>query len=747
MTKKKYLLWFVFLWFCLFLAGETGSSELKEPRGITLTWQDFRELLGLDTEKIKITWEEFRKLLAQTGNPVSGEADIRDGVVTLKKEHFDRLLKKMRPPLEKIPAPPREYLVNRAAYKGTAANTHCRFEASFNVYLFRRETPGYVNIPVLSTRVALAEISVDGNPAFIQSNGSWYSVSLGKSGYHQVKALFAIAHNRQAISLPVAPSTINQIDFFIPQKDIEIHLPSSLNARTTVLPTGTRFSASIPLTRQIAMTWKRKLEKREKKPALFNASTSSLVSAASDIVKVKTRVTLEILQHSLEQISLLVPEKDEIIRVEAQSLDNWHVRETDTGKILEIYFGYDIGSNFSFTVYSERILAAGTLGVDYTGLHVIDARRQKGSIGITAESDVEVQVQASQGLEKQEFHQIPREILNMSSRPVLYAFKYAQLPFSLDLVIDKHERLEGITTVIESARATALFLEEGKALYRMIYTIRNSFKQFMELELPENAGIWTVLVDNQREKASRSKTGKILIPLVRSPGNGEQLRAFNVELIYTLPSKNFALSGRNECLLPGSDIFTNKMRVVLYLPQGFSYRFAKGKWKAEPRVLKKEVKKDRSKPAAPPAVEAEEPQDEGVAGGISGTLMGDDVSMAKSGETVQRELMKPPPAPGKRIKEKVTVTGMTPTVTRTSTAVTGPVGLDSINVRLPLSGIKYEFSKKIIDKEEKAPLTFSYYSINLQKAILYFIILAASLALILILLGKLKRKTRKQKSP
>jgi hypothetical protein len=53
-------------------------------------------------------------------------------------------------------------------------------------------------------------------------------------------------------------------------------------------------------------------------------------------------------------------------------------------------------------------------------------------------------------------------------------------------------------------------------LYHIAYTVRNTFKQFMELTLPPNASIWTVYVDNKWAKASRNEKGNVLISLVRS---------------------------------------------------------------------------------------------------------------------------------------------------------------------------------------------------------------------------------------
>jgi hypothetical protein len=253
--------------------------------------------------------------------------------------------------------------------------------------------------------------------------------------------------------------------------------------------------------------------------------------------------------------------------------------------------------------------------------------------------------------------------------------------------------LPGISTVIESVKGTALFLQEGKILYKMVYSVRNSYKQFMELELPGNTTIWTVMVDNKREKASRNKKGKVLIPLVRSTGSGDRLRSFNVQLVYTQPGEEFRLKGGSQCFFPKTDIFINKIRMEMFLPEGYSYDFDKGEWKEEVTPLVPVKKPGRGQvmdeldekpgsPAPPAEKKSEEYESQDTAPTVAGKVT--------TGKEIPSSIIKK----GKKEKRR---------------SFTGPAGLSSISVYLPISGKKYVFSKKIIDKYEAYPLKFSYF--------------------------------------
>jgi len=844
MKKIKHPIIIVFLIFSLSLTI-SGKPE-ENTNDITFTWQDLVKLLDLDSDKIKMTWPEFRKLMAQTGNQLDMSVNIDEGILSIKRDQFKRILDQMKPFVRKIPPPPEDYLISEAIYKGSADEKNCRFTAEFTVFLFEKNSPKYIEIPILSTSAALLNVFIDGAPAVIHT-GTWYYISLQKSGFHKVKVVFSISRKKQSISLPVVHSVINRIDISVPEKDSNITINPSINPRLEYLTDKTRITANMPPANQVDINWSWRLEKKEKKPALIYAHTNSLVSVDTDILKVKTNVNLEIIQSSLDNISLLVPWNIEIVKVEAGSGTNWQVRETGIGRVLEIRFGYDINDSFNFTVYAERILAPGASGVDFPGFQVIDARRETGNLGIVAESAVEIEVQEVRELEKLVFHKLPRGILKMSPRPILYSYKYKSHPFHLFISIHKHERLEGMTTVIESAKSVVLFLVEGKMLYQVIYTVRNSFTQFMELELPENAVIWTVLVDNKREKASRSKEGKILIPLVRSPGKGDRLKSFQIELTYTLPIKKFGLKGSCECFLPTCNIFINKMRLSLFCPEGYSYNFNKEEWK---EVLKPVETKKRTKmvtgPSAPkkPAGRAlkiasnRQPKlirrilpaypDAALKSQMSGEVVIEAVTdiygrvikatvitghpllrhaareavlqwvyepyivngiprpaqfsvmvhfdykkrigMEEKGRQCAACIVTPIEIPDEKVEDENKAFGIEggvvegvlggiiggvnggpiipgkpgskdqDKVNRTQTVITGPVGLKSVKVHLPLSGKKYMFFKKMIDKGETYSFRLSFFSIRLKNTLIYLFILLILITMTLIVYKKAKKR-------
>lgn len=583
MNNNKFKYMVIILLFLFFAGNSIVFSQSTDKEGITLAWKDLQELLNLNTNKIEISWEGFRKLLKQTGARMDMVFEIKDGIVTIKREQFRQILKKMKPVEKIVVDPPKDYIVTEAEYSGTAGDKNSNFTALFKIYVFERKNPVYINIPVIHTNFALKDIRVNKKPALIHTRGAWHNIILNRKGLYQVKVVFSIGNNKQTLYIPVIRSNINRLDFTVFKNDLEINADPSINIKRKNINNKTQIHTNFPPTNKIMINWKRKTEKREKQPPFFYADTRSLISVEADILRVKTRVNLDIIQSTLDRVSLIVPENYEVIKIDGVSDNEWRVRETTVGRVLEIHFRYDVDRAIGFTVYAERMMTAETIAADFTGFKVIEARRETGDIGIVAESSVQVNIDEkdNSGLEKIEFHKLPKGFLNISSRPILFAFKYIKHPYKLLVRIIKHDRVEGISTVIKSADITSLFLKEGKIIYHITYKVLNTYKQFMELELPEDAVIWTVYVDGKRGKASGNKKGKVLIPLIRSSGNGENIKPFNVELIYTLPIDKFRITGKRECFIPSCDIFINKMRISLHMPRGYNYNFDKTGWKEE----------------------------------------------------------------------------------------------------------------------------------------------------------------------
>jgi hypothetical protein len=244
-NKFKYLI--IILLFFLFASNNIVFSQSTDKEGITLTWKDLQKLLNLNANKIQITWEGFRKLLKQTGTRMDMVFEIKDGIVTIKREQFRQILKKMKPVEKIVVDPPKDYIITEAEYYGTAMDKNSNFTAIFKIYVFERKKPVYINIPIIHTNLALKDIRVNKKPALIYTRGTWHNIILKQKGLYQVKVVFSIGNNKQSLYLPVIRSNINRLDFTVFKKNLEINVDPSINVKRKNISNKTQIYTNFPL--------------------------------------------------------------------------------------------------------------------------------------------------------------------------------------------------------------------------------------------------------------------------------------------------------------------------------------------------------------------------------------------------------------------------------------------------------------------------------------------------------------------
>jgi hypothetical protein len=128
-----------------------------------------------------------------------------------------------------------------------------------------------------------------------------------------------------------------------------------------------------------------------------------------------------------------------------------------------------------------------------------------------------------------------------------------------------------ISTVVDSASGITLFTEDGKLVHRLTYTVRNTWKQFMEVTLPKDAELWGTYVGGKSVKPTKNEKEKILIPLNRSQSSEGGLAPFDVELIYFQKAEKFGWFGIKKSSFAIPDLMMSRVIWSIYLPFDYSF--------------------------------------------------------------------------------------------------------------------------------------------------------------------------------
>ncbi|MBN1694548.1 hypothetical protein JW879_03995 [candidate division WOR-3 bacterium] len=585
MVKFKSLVCFIVVFFVFFSIFSVLSLNAQEPAAakesseVKISWEEFKKLLKMDTDEIKLSWDEFKKLLAQTGQDVKIEYNIENGMVVLTREQFKALLQKMKKPDVTPIVPPGDYLITKAEYNGVMAHNSTTFDVTFDIEIFKKERTNYPKIQLMPQSVALRDIKLDGASALVMVENGWYILTTDKIGQHKVTLSFSVQteldKGPDVLNLTIPRTAITLFNIDIPVTDARVEIPESKYMSVTKRGIYSNVKAVLSTTSNISLKLHRTVMKEKKKvPAKIYTEAMNLLSVEDNALRVESNFKLNVLQNSISGVQLYVPSDYSVLYVRGedyQEIRDWSTKEVENREVLSVPFGGEKEGSIVFTVVAEKILTGESNEIKFDGFQVVNSVRETGFLGIEKKSAAEAEIIENKDIDIVDIQELPMELVNMSTRPLILGLRYLRHPFSLTLKVTKHEELPMVNTVIDNASVVSVLLAEGKVVSRVIYTMRNTGKQFLELSLPEEAEIWSLYVDGKREIPSKNKDGEFMIPLVRSRVEGESIESFDVEVLYYHKNNSLPLVGSKKLLFPKADVVISKMLWSCYLPLEYHY--------------------------------------------------------------------------------------------------------------------------------------------------------------------------------
>ncbi len=575
--RKGLLILCSFILFLLFhdaLSAEEKSPIPPSTGQISLPWDKFQKLLNLDEEKISLDIDEFAAITRQTGARELPPFAVKEGKVVLKREDFKKLLKSMEPPR----ADPAlgDFLLTSAYYHATVEKEVTEVSAAFNIEVLPRSgRKDFVLVPLLRKEVALKTLTLDGKDALLTEKNGYHSVAVAQEGSHKATAVFTIAtdlkRGPQSISFPVPRTPIIRLNLEIPLPSIQPEISSATSIKRIEKEGRTIIEAVLSPAENVHVAWSRIIPEAEKGPPKIYADLWQLLSIEDDALRVHATASINVLQNTITGIILRVPDKYQILDVMGQVVGDWKEKEVKGQKTLEVSLKTPRQGKFDFAIRAERIFEDGTVVADFNGFAVPNSIREKGFIAVEMKGSAEAKVTEAVGLDRASFSELPPQVLSHSAKPLIFAYKYLRHPYRMVLDISKHKELPVISTVVDSASGITLFTEDGKLVHRLTYTVRNTWKQFMEVTLPKDAELWGTYVGGKSVKPTKNEKEKILIPLNRSQSSEGGLAPFDVELIYFQKAEKFRWFGIKKSSFAIPDLMMSRVIWSIYLPFDYSF--------------------------------------------------------------------------------------------------------------------------------------------------------------------------------
>jgi hypothetical protein len=565
----------VFMGLCLAaaLCAQDGGNAKSQ---LTVPWEEFKKLLRVDEKDIVLPLETFDKLIAQTGVKTPPHA-VREGLVVMSRAAFRQLVDEMKTPDDSGAVPPFDYIITKSVYSGNVGKNGTRFTARFSIQVLKKNA--YLKIPLLPQNAALEDMKVDGGAALTVSEGGMHEIVLSKQGEHVAEAVFTLQSNLtqgpNRFEVAIQPTPITLLRLEIPLKDVDVEIPQAQVVAVEPVHAGTAVSAVLSSVQSFSVAWRKKVPVQEKLPPRLYAEVNHLLSIEEDALRFNSDIVFDILHSEIDEVSLAVPDDCNVLGVSGEGVGAWREKVVHGERVITVPFTYGRKGNAVVHVLSEKPISDRGASNVFTGFRALNVVRETGYIGVELNTGAEVKAAEAAGLTRVAVPKLPPMLYNKSAKPLILAYKYVRHPFNLVLEVEKHEKIAVPMASVVSANAVTLFTEDGKVVHRLIYQVRNSEKQFIEIKLPRGADVWSVFVGNEPVESSLGSEGKLLVPLARSRLTGVRLEAFPVEVIYCLSEEPFRAIGWLRASLPPVDVMTSQIFWSVYVPNDYAYLYFK----------------------------------------------------------------------------------------------------------------------------------------------------------------------------
>lgn len=501
--------------------------------------------------------------------------DLPDAKVVMPWNEFKTLYEQGKAPETLPPPAPRDWSINTASYSGVVTDdgSAAVFDVDLQVQVHKAE--GWVTVPLAPASVGLKSAKIGREDAPIFISGGWYTLVTDRSDTFTVSMELATSvfesDGSNSLSFQMAPSGGTQVSLDVPGGDDLSFTVGQAQLVTDVERNGMRhMEAILPATGNLAVSWQREIEEVEgvEQEGRAYAEVHSLVGVSEGVVMGHSDVNYTIVHQGIEQLQVELPANVTLLDVSGSGIREWDSETTGDVQVVTVDLNFEALGSYRLMLDYERALAEGgeSLSVPKVGIQGVE--RVKGFVGVAALSTLEVTSGEVSGARRVDVRELPASILGRTDQPVLLGYKYRQADYSLPLTVRQHEDVDVLVTIADTAEAISMVTADGRVMNRVTWHVRNNRRQFLRLEMPEGAEIWSAKVAGKAVKPAVDEQGMVLVPLVRSQASGGALAAFTVELVYVEKGQEPSDKGEAnvDLILPQVDVPVTYYRWSVYVP-------------------------------------------------------------------------------------------------------------------------------------------------------------------------------------
>jgi len=316
--------------------------------------------------------------------------------------------------------------------------------------------------------------------------------------------------------------------------------------------------------RYVAVPWSLSIATRRERREM-DALAVTRVVPNGDGVRVEALVNFHVRGGLVDEVSFTVPVADENAAVVVSPDAREQKMEGVEGAVrytlvLRNPTRGSVAATVSYDVPAgEPVLGVEPIGVSQMRRYVIVDKIAEG----------EVRVEERRGLDAVEFADLPIVPPGASRSEAAATFVGTGEPFRFLVAVKTHHFEEVEPAFVNSASAQVVVDRSGWTRASVSYRVYNRTRQFLELDLPDGAVLYAVLVRGEGVRPLR-RGGMVLVPL---PKVAIGAPPFDVEVTYAYETKALAERDWDARLPEVAGIDVRRTTISLYVPKGYDYEF------------------------------------------------------------------------------------------------------------------------------------------------------------------------------
>jgi len=221
---------------------------------------------------------------------------------------------------------------------------------------------------------------------------------------------------------------------------------------------------------------------------------------------------------------------------------------------------------YTLTVTWEQPRASRTNTAELAGIAAAGVERETGLLAIAARAPLQVSELRAADLQRVDTSDFP-DWAGAPEAATVLAYRYVRPGYRLTLDARRYAEAEVLQALAENARLTTVVADDGQIMTELSLSVRNNGRQFLEVELPPGATVWSAFVAGQPVRPSR-RDGRLLLPIEQSSmGDG----TVSLELTYVGTNTFPHARGQIGFISPKFDVPLKNAHWEIFLPPDYDY--------------------------------------------------------------------------------------------------------------------------------------------------------------------------------